>query len=319
MARTEHYKKSQLRKVVNEHDRRQTKYKNNVDLTRSKDNYTYGVSDPAECVQTVNKRVQEIMDGRNLQTQTSVATEWVITLPKELSGRDHEFFDEAWQFCSDRYGEKNMIAGYVHMDEDRPHMHLLFVPEATSRKTGRKTVSSASLMTKTELSKFHDDFDRHCERAFGKAHLIRNGKTVGDKMSVSDLKDMQTQVESQYKAEIASYRAFMASMHTKDGRSLLEVYEAKQSAPATPKAKPDIRPQTLSDNIPEMPYVKHAKRAGKVKPASTCTMIQTSSPKVPNAYCTDYAELKRQAERALQARALVNDMQDESDRPDYTR
>ena len=99
MARTEHYKKSQLRKVVNEHDRRQKNYKNNVDLARSKNNYTYGVSDPAECVQAVNKRVQEIMNGRNVQTQTSVATEWVITLPKELAGRDREFFDECGKFC----------------------------------------------------------------------------------------------------------------------------------------------------------------------------------------------------------------------------
>ena len=319
MARTEHYKKSQLRKIVNEHDRRQSKYKNNVDLARSKNNYTYGVSDPAECVQAVNKRVQEIMNGRNVQTQTSVATEWVITLPKELAGRDREFFDEAWKFCSDRYGEKNMISGYVHMDEDRPHMHLLFVPEVTSRKTGQKTVSSASLMTKTELSKFHDDFDKYCESVFGQSHLIRNGKTVGDKMSVSDLKAMQTHIESQYKAEITSYREFMSSMHTKDGRSLLEVYEAKQSASAMPKVKPDIKPQTLSDNIPGMPDVKHAKHAGKVKVENTSKVQESSSPKQPNHYSTDYEALKRQAQRAIQARELTDNVQSESDTPDYTK
>lgn len=316
MAHTEHYKKSQLRKIVNEHDRRQSKYKNNVDLARSKNNYAYGVSDPAECVQAVNKRVQEIMNGRNVQTQTSVATEWVITLPKELAGRDREFFDEAWKFCSDRYGEKNMISGYVHMDEDRPHMHLLFVPEVTSRKTGQKTVSSASLMTKTELSKFHDDFDKYCESIFGQSHLIRNGKTVGDKMSVSDLKAMQTHIESQYKAEIASYRDFLTSMHIKDGRSLLEVYEAKQSASATPKAKPklDATPQTLSAGIPGMPHAKHA---GKVE--NTSKVQESASPKQPNHYSTDYEELKRQAQRAMQAKELADDVQDENSVPDYTK
>lgn len=319
MARTEHYKKSQLRKIVNEHDRRQSQYKNNVDLSRSGLNYNYGVSDPDECVQAVNRRVNEIMDGQYLQTQASVAVEWVVTLPKGLAGRDREFFDETWKFCSERYGEKNMIAGYVHMDEDSMHMHLLFVPEVTSRKTGRKTVSSASLMTKRECARFHDDFDKHCERVFGQSRLIRNGKTIGDKMKVSDLKEMEKVLEDRYKAEIASYRDFLTSMHMKDGRSLLEVYEAKQSASATPKAKPDIKPQTLSDNIPGMPDVKHAKHAGKVKVENTSKVQESASPKQPNHYATDYEELKRQAQRAIQARELTDNVQSESDTPDYTK
>lgn len=316
MAHTEHYKKSQLRKIVNEHDRRQSKYKNNVDLSRSNLNYTYGESNADECMQAINRRVNEIMDGQYLQTQASVAVEWVVTLPKELSGRDREFFDETWKFCSERYGEKNMIAGYVHMDEDRPHMHLLFVPEVTSRKTGRKTVSSASLMTKTECARFHDDLDKHCERVFGQVHLIRNGKTVGDKMSVSDLKDMQGVIKAQYEAEIASYREFMSSMHTKDGRSLLEVYEAKQSASATPKAKPklDATPQTLSAGIPGMPHVKHA---GKVE--NTSKVQESASPKTANNYVTDYEALRRQAQRAMQARELSDSVQDENSVPDYTK
>lgn len=316
MARTEHYKKSQLRKVVNEHDRRQKNYKNDVDLSRSNLNYTYGVSDADECMQAVNRRVNEIMNGQYLQTQASMAVEWVVTLPKELAGRDREFFDEAWKFCSDRYGEENVIAGYVHMDEDRPHMHLLFVPEVTSRKTGRKTVSSASLMTKTECARFHDDLDKHCEHVFGQPNLIRNGKTVGDKMSVSDLKAMQKTLEDQYKAEIASYREFMSSMHTKDGRTLLEVYEAKQSASAVPKAKPklDATPQTLSADIPGMPHAKHV---GKVE--NTSKVQESASPKQPNHYSTDYEELKRQAQRAMQARELADDVQDENSLPDYTK
>ena len=318
MAKTEHYRKSKLRKVVNEHDRRLTKYKNDVDLSRSHLNYTYGVSDADECMQAVNRRVNEIMNGQYVQTQASVACEWLVTCPKELVGRDREFFDMVWDFCKDRYGEDNMISGYVHMDEVTPHMHMIFVPEAISKKTGRKTVSSASLMTKRECSRFHDDLDKRCEQVFGQAHLIRNGKTVGDKMSVSDLKDMQSVIKAQYEAEIASYRDFLTSMHTKDGRTLLEVYEAKQSASATPKAKPklDATPQTLSAGIPGMPHAKHA---GKVKVENTSKVQESASPKQPNHYSTDYEELKRQAQRAMQARELADNVQDESDTPDYTK
>lgn len=315
MARTEHYKKSQLRKIVNEHDRRQSQYKNNVDISRSGLNYNYGVSDPDECVQAVNRRVNEIMNGQYLQTQASVAVEWVVTLPKGLAGRDREFFDETWKFCSERYGEKNMIAGYVHMDEDSPHMHLLFVPEVTSRKTGRKTVSSASLMTKRECARFHDDFDKHCERVFGQSRLIRNGKTIGDKMKVSDLKEMEKVLEDRYKAEIASYRDFLTSMHMKDGRSLLEVYEAKQRASAMPQPVP----QTLKPDKPaETPAVSH-KHAGKVKVENTSKVHESASPKTANNYVTDYEELKRQAQRAMQARELADSVQNEDSGIDYTK
>lgn len=315
MARTEHYKKSQLRKIVNEHDRRQSQYKNNVDLSRSGLNYNYGVSDADECMQAVNRRVNEIMDGQYLQTQASVAVEWVVTLPKGLAGRDREFFDETWKFCSERYGEKNMIAGYVHMDEDSPHMHLLFVPEVTSRKTGRKTVSSASLMTKRECARFHDDFDKHCERVFGQSRLIRNGKTIGDKMKVSDLKEMEKVLEDRYKAEIASYRDFLTSMHMKDGRSLLEVYEAKQRASAMPKPVP----QTLKPDKPaETPAVSH-KHAGKVKVENTSKVQESASPKTANNYVTDYEALRRQAQRAMQAREMADSVQNEDSDIDYTK
>lgn len=316
MARTEHYKKSQLRKIVNEHGRRQSQYKNNVDLSRSCLNYNYGVSDPDECVQAVNRRVNEIMDGQYLQTQASVAVEWVITLPKGLAGRDREFFDEAWKFCGERYGKENMIAGYVHMDEDTPHMHMIFVPEATSRKTGRKTVSSASLMTKRECARFHNDFDKHCERIFNQPHLIRNGKTIGDKMKVSDLKEMEKVLEERYKAQIDSYRDFLSSMHMKDGRSLLEVYEAKQRASAMPQTVPQTKP----DNKPaEIPAVSH-KHAGKVKPVeSTSKVHESASPKTPNVYVTDYEALKRQAQRAMQARELADSVQNEDSDIDYTK
>ena len=67
-----------------------------------------------------------------------------------------------------RYGADNVIAGYVHMDETTPQIHVCVVPEAISRKTGRRTVSSASLLTRAELRNFHQDLKKEMLKVFGK-------------------------------------------------------------------------------------------------------------------------------------------------------
>lgn len=314
MARVENYKKTSLRHVINENIRKLQNYKNAVDLDRSDSNYTYGVSDANECVQAVNKRVNDIMAGRNVQTQTTVASEWLITCPKQLAGRDKEFFDTVWEFCNERYGEQNVISGFVHMDETTPHMHMLFVPEATSRKTGKKTVSSASLLTKSELSTFHDDLDKRCEEVFGVPHLIRNGKTVGDNLSVSNLRDMQAELDRRYKAEIASYRDFLQSKYVKDGRSLLEVYEAHQAASKAAKDKVRLNPvpQSLGQPVKPAEVDRTPKHTGKVQVSTeTRTVQESASPKQPNSYHTNYDAIRLQAQRAMQAKNMINSEQNE--------
>lgn len=42
--------------------------------------------------------------------------------------RVREFFDDAYEFCRDEFGESNMVHFTVHMDEETPHAHFGFVP-----------------------------------------------------------------------------------------------------------------------------------------------------------------------------------------------
>lgn len=39
-----------------------------------------------------------------------------------------DFFDDAYRFCCDEFGEENMVHFTVHMDEETPHAHFGFVP-----------------------------------------------------------------------------------------------------------------------------------------------------------------------------------------------
>src|SRR5699024_704524 len=58
--------------------------------------------------------------------------DWIVTLPEELNGAPEcsqkQFFEETYDFLSERYGEENVLAGVVHNDETTPHLHFAFMP-----------------------------------------------------------------------------------------------------------------------------------------------------------------------------------------------
>lgn len=213
MARVDSYPKQALKKMIHEHDRTAKNYKNNVDLKRSHLNYSLGINGRSanECYDSVMKRCKEIIQGKPMQTQTNVVSEWIVTFPAELCHEEQydtgkisktgkqiirtynkpndielckRFFREVYDFTAKRYGAENMLGGYIHMDETTPQIHIDFVPEATSRKTGKRTVSSASLLSRSELRNYHKDLAKHMVDVFGKdaKSWILNGRTkTGEK------------------------------------------------------------------------------------------------------------------------------------------
>ena len=214
MARAESYSRHIVRRLLHEHDRTANKYKNYVDKSRSHLNYGYGGNKKTadENYLAILRRCDEIMDGRKMQTQTNVISEWIVTYPARLchverydtgevygkgkkkgqkiyreynqpNDTEHckKFFDITYNFMKRRYGDDNVIAGYVHMDETTPQIHVCVVPDAISRKTGRRTVSSASLLTRAELHNFHQDLQKEMLNVFGRdaSDYILNGRTQG--------------------------------------------------------------------------------------------------------------------------------------------
>lgn len=262
MAHMENYTKKDLKKVLREHERSLQEYTNKVDLSRSDQNYGYGTLSASEAMQAVNRRVTTVMNGKEVQTQTNICSEWVISCPLELVGGGNEksFFDECWKFAGDRYGQENMIAGFVHMDETRPHMHMMLVPETTSRKTGNRTVSSASLMTKAELSGFHTDLDKHCESVFGQKGLVKNGKTIASGVSIQALAQIQENVRQKlHSDEIDSYRGFLKKHY------LLDEYDRERSASTAPVEIPTEAPQKPVE-APKPVLSHNPKVNGKIQP-----------------------------------------------------
>lgn len=183
MAHCQPMTKGSLKRVLREEWRELKSYKNNVDRSRTDMNYSMRGRSPEQILELLDNRCKEVMQGRKMQKQTNVAFSWVISTPVPLKGNEDktkQFFSAVYDFLEERYGKDNVLEGMVHMDEDNPHMHATIVSEAVSRKTGKRTISAASLITRNELKAFHTDLDKHIENVMGVKGLVKNGRTVGN-------------------------------------------------------------------------------------------------------------------------------------------
>lgn len=210
--------------VIGEATRELDEYKNNVDEERTHLNYNLieGSETRADILAKINTRVKDVM-GDKIKPQTRKNMKplgtWVVTLPQELNGlsddEKRDFFETALEFIGDRYGKENLVYAAVHNDENQPHMHVGVVPVCTSRKTGKETVSSASMFTRKDLKTFHDDLEKVMTEKYGKKNLMKNGRTKGN-YTLDELKE-RTQTEERLankQAELNKQGAEIAQVQT---------------------------------------------------------------------------------------------------------
>lgn len=129
------------------HNERKTKNHSNKNIDSSKTELNYYLK---KTELSYIKEFDRIKEKYNLKGQirsnSNIMCEMVFT-------SDQKFFDEIGYEESKRYftesynficnyknlGEQNIISAVVHMDEDTPHMHLLFIPVVhTTDKEGNK-------------------------------------------------------------------------------------------------------------------------------------------------------------------------------------
>lgn len=191
MAHMEKFKQVDLVPVLKEGFRDLKEYRNDVDETRTEQNYTFGCQTWKQVTVRAKQRAQEIMGDKKLNKKANPLFSWVVTYPKgRTSVSERDFFEGVRDYMSDLYGEANVMAVCVHMDETTPHCHCYIVPEAISRKTGERTVSTASLLDKKHLQKFHKEFDEFMYERFGERNLIERAEEdkADENVSMLELK-----------------------------------------------------------------------------------------------------------------------------------
>src|SRR5699024_8266371 len=119
------------------------------------------------------------------RADVKVIADWIVTLPEELNrapeGSQKQFFEETYDFLSERYGEENVLAVVVHNDETTPHMHFAFMPVTYDEKREREKVSAKEVLNRNELKSFHQDLDNHLKERIPQIYQkgVLNDKTIG--------------------------------------------------------------------------------------------------------------------------------------------
>src|SRR5690625_598206 len=153
-----------------------------IDKERTHENY-----DLCEKEGDMTSRYQERLDEVHClnRADVKVMADWIVTLPEELNGAPEgsqkQFFEETYDFLSERYGEENVLAGVVHNDETTPHMHFAFMPVTYDEKREREKVSAKEVLNRNELKSFHQDLDNHLKERIPQIYQkgVLNDKTIG--------------------------------------------------------------------------------------------------------------------------------------------
>lgn len=252
MAHIDHFKRKDVFKIAKEVAReiKSKKYENEVDLSRSHLNYSLmGETTANGIANFVKNKIKEVVPDATKQMLGNMRPLCVacVHLPVELEDRSEEdkrrFFETTLEFFKDRYGDGDNIAyATVHRDETREHIHIGFVPVGVSRKTGKRTVSAASVVTKADLETLHPDYDAVIAKEFGMAGLVMNGRTEG-KYTIKEYKARKDDTRQLQKRErMANVREKVADDKSRKAEQAQEEAKAREESV-------NQRKQQLSEHV----------------------------------------------------------------------
>ena len=159
----------------------------NQDIDLNRTHLNYNLAPEQNQLEYIKRRCSEIQCMN--RDDVKVMCAWVVTMPKGLRGdEEKQFFEATYDFLRDRYGEKNIISSYVHLDEVTPHTHFAFIPVVIDKKKGVEKVSAKECVNKRDLQTFHTDLERHMKEVFGRDIGVLNEATKEGNKSVEDLK-----------------------------------------------------------------------------------------------------------------------------------
>ncbi len=199
------YKRENLKGIFRHNERRNKNYSNkNINKELSYLNYSI-----KECKHTYEKEFDLIKEKYNLKGQvktvSNILCEYLITSDKgffekvgEQEGR--RYFETAYKFVCEykNLGEQYILSAKVHMDEESPHMHLVFIPVVhTTDKKGNaidKIACSEFWKAKDSYRKLQDAFYNYM--VSNNFELERGTPSEKVHLSVEDYKNITNFEES---------------------------------------------------------------------------------------------------------------------------
>ena len=173
------YKRENLKGIYRHNERRNKNYSNdNIDKERTYLNYS--LKSPKY---RYDKEFDMMREKYNLKGQiktvSNIACEYIITSDKQFFEEIGEeetkrYFENAYQFVTEykNLGEQYIMSAKVHMDEETPHMHLIFLPVV---HTQDKKGNNIDKLACSEFWKEKDSY-RRLQDAFYKYMTSHNFK-----------------------------------------------------------------------------------------------------------------------------------------------
>ena len=129
------YKKENLKGIYRHNERRNKNYSND-NIDKEKTYLNYSLKSPKY---RYDKEFDMMKEKYNLKGQiktvSNIACEYIITSDKQFFEEIGEeetkrYFETAYNFVAEykNLGEQYIMSAKVHMDEETPHMHLIFLP-----------------------------------------------------------------------------------------------------------------------------------------------------------------------------------------------
>lgn len=171
-------------------DRRARVYANEVDRSRSNLNeYWVGGewvkagdgARPETLDAAIERRMGELNTKRRIRKDAVKAEGFVLSTNGQLDDeRAVEFLKAGVRWMSERYGQENLLAAAIHMDEETPHAQFWISPVIHDDETGLDRLSAKELFTPNKvdrkakkvieegtLTKLQRDFWREVSSGYG--------------------------------------------------------------------------------------------------------------------------------------------------------
>ena len=129
------------------HNERKTKNHSNKNIDSSKTELNYYLKKNELSYIKEFDKIKEKYDLKGqIRSNSNIMCEMVFTSDQKFFDKigyeeSKRYFEKSYKFICEykNLGEQNIISAVVHMDEDTPHMHLLFIPVIhTTDKQGNK-------------------------------------------------------------------------------------------------------------------------------------------------------------------------------------
>lgn len=225
-------------KGIQIHNQREKESQTNPDIDEERTHLNYDLVNPGaiDYDEKINKMIEEgVTTNKAIRKDAVKLASFLVTSDSEyfqnLSEKEERrFFESAYEFFAEEYGDKNIAYASVHKDEKTPHMHVGFVPITEDGRLSAKDFFGK----KQQLAQLQDKFHEHMvNEGFDLERGVASGRKHVTSAKYKALTFQNLEQEAKEK-----YERMMTNIHEiEDKTKSVESIEAKKGLGGSIKMK----------------------------------------------------------------------------------